>query len=139
MSGPTTGKNSNPKVSLGKSIEKVKNNSSKQEKLPKEDCSAIIKWNLPTDLVIEILALTEDREFEYLLTFDKRCINIKNSPELYKRLLIRRLERYLNPQLTSFTYTPKINVPTEKLVRGLELFKNTNISDQIKYAAYYTG
>ena len=137
----------NSKTFPNKSPTLTKKKDSKEETTDKKenntnsikDPTSIIKWNLPTDLIIELLAFMDQREFEYLLTFDKRCNAIRDNDGLYQRLMVRRLERYLNPSLASFGNPVTVNVPVETLRRGLKLFENVGAEKQLEYAAYYSG
>lgn len=103
------------------------------------DGNLIIKWNLPIDLIIEILSFTDNREFEYLLTFDSKCSYIKTDSDLYSRLMVRRLQRYINPILSSFDKPWVVDVPLDTLKRGLKLFEDLPPPQQLEYASYYAG
>src|ERR1700733_3750262 len=89
-----------PKSLRNKPSTNIKESTNKGKLLPNEDPNIIIKWNLPMDILIEILALVEDREFKYLTLFDKRCGTIITNDDLCRRLMVRRVERKINPSLS---------------------------------------
>lgn len=128
-----------------KEDEKKRNEENELKRI--EDSKYIIKRNIPVDIMIEILSFVEERELKYLSTFDTRCIHIKNDLKLNQRLMVKRLQRKLNPSI----YVPiNLNIIESDVKRGLKLFSDLPESgktqsqgdceeERIKWVSLYCG
>lgn len=91
----------------------------------------IIKWSIPTDILIEILSLVDSRELNYLCTFDPRCKEIKSDPKQYQRIFIRKIQRTINTGLS------ETNISFGEIRKVLKLFSNLPESERYKWATLY--
>lgn len=112
---------------------KVKKETPKKKEFP------IIKYNLPFDIIIEILSYVDEREIDYICTFDPRCKNIKNDNVLYEKLMIRRLQRFINPELSTFKKRVVCDISNDLLKTGLKLFSRLDENLRFKWASLYCG
>ena len=87
----------------------------------------IIKWQLPTDILIEILSFIDLKELKYLCTFDPKCNLIKNNPKYYSRIFIRKIQRSIPVNPPSF----------ENIRKAYRLFGNLEEESRFNYTALY--